>query len=519
MRASGVLLPVFSLPGKYGTGCFSEEAKRFTDKLAAAGQKYWQILPLAHAGGWYSPYQPLSCFAIDPAFIDPDTLIRKGLITDDDASDLVHTAAEQPSDRIDHGALLPIRMKLLRRAFGNFCTGSESSDFRNLHDRFKEFCSSNAYWLDDYALFIALTRYHHTPDWSRWEPEYKVRDPKALKEFADDENIGFYKWLQFEAYSEWQDVCSYAHEKNVEIIGDIPIYAAFESADCWAHPELFKLKKNLKPEAVAGCPPDAFSPTGQIWGNPLYKWSYHKQTGYKWWLERLAQNFEMYDVIRLDHMRGFESFFSVPSNAETALEGHWMRGPGMDFFDHVSSALPNGKFIAEDLGYITPAVQKLIEQTGLPGMKVLQFAFDTDPNNIYLPDHYPKNCVVYTGTHDNDTTVGWYMHLDKEIRRFVTNFIRSQSGGRPEESAKAPEFGAKTAARSLVQIALRSVADTCIIPLQDHLLLGSSARVNTPGTTGDNWNWRMDDDMFTDEVAAYILMLTKESGRLQNGIL
>jgi 4-alpha-glucanotransferase len=251
-----------------------------------------------------------------------------------------------------------------------------------------------------------------------------------------------------------------------------------------------------------------------VWGNPLYKWSYHKKTGFRWWIDRLAQNFGLYDVIRLDHFRGFESFFSIPAKDKTAVNGHWMRGPGIAFFDAVKQALPGSRFIAEDLGYITPAVQKLIEKTGFPGMKVLQFAFDGDPQNLYLPEHYTENCVAYSGTHDNDTTAGWYGSLDREIRKKVTAYLRSRSGSQPEESMKAPEFGVKAATWSLVDAVMRSCAETCIIPLQDYLLYDSSARINVPGTTGDNWCWRMREGAFGEETISYILALTKGTGRL-----
>lgn len=509
MRASGILLPVFSLPGEYGIGCFSKEAYNFIDKLNAAGQRYWQILPLGHAGGCYSPYQPLSCFAMDPAFMDPDPLIDEGLIEPEDSYPLKTLAATHPKDKIDYDALLPVRMELLRKAYGNYCINHQNND------GFKAFCNENAFWLDDYALFISITKEYQDPDWSKWDRRLKMRDPAALEDFAKshEDDIGLYKWLQMKLHEQWQAIVQYAHKKGIEIIGDIPIYSAYESADCWAHPELFKLTKSLRPEAVAGCPPDGFSPTGQVWGNPLYKWTYHKKTGYGWWLDRLRQNFKMYDVIRLDHMRGFESFFSIPAHDETAENGHWMRGPRMDFFNTFKKELPGSRFIAEDLGTVTPAVKRLITETGLPGMKVLQFAFDNDPNNLYLPENYEENCVVYTGTHDNDTTAGWYESLSQDEKRGITAYIRSKSGWQGESSLKAPEFGAKTAASALVQIAMNSRAETCIIPVQDYLLLGSEGRINVPGTTEDNWKWRMDKDAITDGVISYIRMLTKEAGR------
>lgn len=513
MRSSGILLPVFSLPGKYGMGCFSKHAYRFIDKLAGAGQKYWQILPLGHAGGWYSPYQPLSCFAVDPAFIDPETLFEKGLVTENDLKELDEATEQFPADKINYDEIIPLRMQLLRKAHSTFSgiTGKENAD----RGDYNRFCRENNYWLDDYALFISLSKYHDDTDWSHWKKEYKKRSKDALAAYAKEHSgdMDLYRWMQYEAYSQWQNIKKYANERGVEIIGDIPIYSAYESSDCWAHPELFKLTASLRPQAVAGCPPDGFSDTGQVWGNPLYKWSRHKETGYEWWIGRLRQNFRLCDVIRLDHMRGFESFFSIPAKDETAENGRWMRGPGMHLFRKVSEELPNARFIAEDLGTITPKVNKLIKDTGFPGMKVLQFAFDGNMDNPYLPENYTENCVVYTGTHDNDTTVGWYNSLDMDIRRTVTSFIRSQSGRQPDSHFKAPVFDAGTAARSMVSIAMRSRAETCIIPVQDHLLLGSEARVNVPGTTGDNWTWRMREGMMDDDIISYIKMLTRESGR------
>lgn len=509
MRKSGILMPVFSLPGGCGIGCFSKEAYIFIDKLAKAGQSYWQILPLNHVGGWYSPYQPLSCFALDPMFIDPFILYEEGLVCSSAMTTLGLEVKHSEGERIDYKKLLPPRMELYKLAF------ESRQIFSSDDEEFDSFCRKNRFWLDDYSLFIELSRIQGTVDWSKWEKPYRFRDAKALKEFSreNSENILFHKWLQFKAHSQWQNVVNYAHSKGIEIIGDIPIYAAYESADCWANPEMFKLTKALKRQSVSGCPPDGFSPTGQVWGNPLYKWKYHKDTGYDWWIKRLKRNFELYDVIRLDHFRGFESFFSIPAKDDSAENGRWMRGPKMELFDAIKKAIPGGKFIAEDLGYITPAVEKLKDKTGFPGMKVLQFAFDGNPANPYLPENFEENSVAYSGTHDNDTTVGWYRELDDEMKGKVTEYLRSSSGRQPLDSKKAPAFGATAAARSLVSITMRSKADTCIIPIQDYLLLDSSGRVNVPGTTGLNWSWKMDEAAFNDDVISYIAALTHESNR------
>lgn len=508
-------MPVFSLPSRYGIGCFSGEAEEFIDRLAAAGQSYWQILPLGRTGGWYSPYQPLSCFALDPMFIDPDTLFEKGLLEKSDFDALAEAASAYPDTYIEYEALLPPRIAAYKKAYLR-SLGSHADPSPAGGEGHAAFESANSGWLDDYALFASLADRYGTTDWSEWPEDIRRRDPDAVsranEELADD--IGFFKWLQAEAHEEWQAVRSYAHGKGVEIIGDIPIYAAYESADCWAHPELFKLDADLRPSSVAGCPPDAFSETGQIWGNPLYRWKYHSRTGFAWWMDRLIRDFELYDVIRLDHMRGFESYYSIPQGAEDALGGKWIKGPGMSFFRTVRKRIPNARFIAEDLGYITPKVNRLIKKAKLPGMKVLQFAFDSDGANPYLPENYGSDCVVYTGTHDNDTTAGWYGKLEAEQKKKITSYLRRSAGAVEEKSTKAPVFDPKTAAVALVSLAFRSRADLCIIPVQDHLLLGSEGRINVPGTVGTNWRWRMKRGAFTDEAAEYALDLTKESGRL-----
>ena len=510
MRTSGILMPVFSLPSPYGIGCFSGEAEGFIDKLAAAGQRYWQVLPLGRTGGWYSPYQPLSCFALDPMFIDPRTLFEKGLLTKEDIDYLAEEAAKTDSTAIEYETLIPVRHEVFKKAYTAFCQNNGSDE------AFEAFRAANEYWLADYALFASLAAEFEAADWSEWPEDIKKSDSEAValwrEKLADE--IRFFEWLQYEADSQWQSIRAYAHERNVEIIGDIPIYAAFESADCWSHPDLFKLTEGLRPSSVAGCPPDAFSETGQIWGNPLYRWKYHARSGFGWWIQRLKRDFDLYDVIRLDHMRGFESYYSIPADAEDALGGKWIKGPGMSFFRAVKRAIPGAKFIAEDLGYITPKVNRLKKRAKLPGMKVLQFAFDSDGANPYLPENYKDSCVVYTGTHDNDTTAGWYKELVPDMKKRVTAYLRRSAGAVEEKSTKAPVFDPKTAAISLVSLAFRSKADICIIPLQDHLLLGSEGRVNTPGTVGPNWRWRMKEGAFTDDIADYVLELTKESGRL-----
>ena len=501
-RSSGILLPVFSLPSPGGIGCFSREAHHFIDRLSEAGQKYWQILPLGPAGGWNSPYQPLSCFAGDPIYIDPYTLAAKGLLNKDE----LPQDPPKPSDHVDYGRVIPERETLLRKAFTRFRPGK----------KYKEFCADNAWWLEDYAMYMAIRKAAGNSAYQTWTIPFRRRHPDALSSFAVShaKELDYIRWTQFEFFTEWNDILDYAHKKGVQIIGDIPIYVSADSSDCWAHPEMFQFDRHLKPKAVAGCPPDGFNPEGQHWGNPLYDWKKLEADAYSWWKQRLRQNFRMYDLIRIDHTRGFQSYYSIPADAKTAAEGHWRKGPGIHFFEEIEKEFGPGRFIAEDLGHITPAVRKMVKESGLPGMKVLQFAFDGDPHNPYLPTNFDRHCVVYTGTHDNNTTRGWYTSLGNDTKKQITAYIRAQMGCHPIQSVKAPIFGASQAAVSLTEVALHCIADLCIIPMQDHLLLGSEARVNTPGTVGSfNWSWRMVPDAFTPELAEYIGQLTSDSGR------
>lgn len=503
MRKSGILLPVFSLPSKGGIGCFSGEAYDFIDCLARSGQSCWQVLPFCHAGGWYSPYQPVSCFAGDPVYIDPQTLFEKGLLTEAEITDYFEAAGA--GTRINYIRLLPLREALLRKAFSRFRGG----------DDFIEFCRSSSSWLDDYALYMALMKAHGGGSWDSWEDRYRSRDKRALRAFASEnsEELDFYRWCQYEFTLEWLSVKKHAHKKGIEIIGDIPIYAAYESADCWAHPELFKLDRDLKPLATAGCPPDAFSKDGQMWGNPLYRWPEHRRTGYEWWISRIKRNFGFFDIIRIDHIRGIQAYYQIPRNSATAANGRWIKGPGMSFFRALEKAIPGGRYIAEDLGTITKDVRRLIEKTGFPGMKVLQFAFDGGKDNPYLLENIGENSVVYTGTHDNDTTVGWYRSLDTRTKKIVTSYIRKFTGGAiaPE---RAPLLDSFYVSRAMIDMAFMSRAKLCMIPMQDWLSLGSEARINTPGTTGRNWEWRMAGGAFTDTLSEYILDITRRSGRI-----
>lgn len=492
MRRNGMLLPIASLPSPYGIGGFSKEAYEFIDLLEETGQKLWQILPLGPTSYGDSPYQSFSTFAGNLYFIDLDTLAEKGWLTKEacEASDYGDNESY-----IDYGRIYNSRFVLLKQAFLN-------SDILS-DEKFTEFCKDNQHWLPDYALYMALKNQNDGKSWIEWEEETRLRKPEAVEYYKKEleEECNFYEFLQYEFHEQWTKVKEYAHKKGIQIVGDVPIYVAFDSADTWANPELFQLDEKNLPLGVAGCPPDAFSATGQLWGNPLYNWAYHKKTGYDWWLKRIAYCFDLYDIVRIDHFRGFDEYYSIPYGDETAVNGHWEKGPGMDLFNTVKEKLGELDIIAEDLGFLTESVFQLLKDSGYPGMKVLQFAFDPSEDSDYLTYKYQRNCVVYTGTHDNDTTAGWFEKLsdgDKDVAlRYMNSFYT------PKEEQHW----------DLIALAMRSTADTCIIPVQDFLGLGSEARINMPSTLGDNWKWRMTKGAFSEELKEKIRRMTKLYGR------
>ena len=491
-RASGILLPVFSLPSEYGIGCFSKEAYEFVDMLKRAGQSYWQILPLGPTGYGDSPYQSFSTYAGNPYYIDLRALIQEGLLTEDECRGYDFGNED---DCIDYEKIYRSRFKALRRAFDRFGKNGE----------YEAFVRENAFWLDDYSLYMAIKDKNNGVSWIEWDEPLKNRDEAAL-EVARHElsrEIEFYKFQQYQFDRQWKKLHTYANENGVKIIGDIPIYVAFDSADTWAAPEMFQFDGNNEPIGVAGCPPDAFSATGQLWGNPLYKWEYHKDTGYEWWIKRIEYCFKLYDVVRIDHFRGFDEYYFIPYGEKTAINGHWMPGPGMDLFNAIEAKLGRPAIIAEDLGFLTPSVHKLLQDSGFPGMKVLQFAFDARESSNYLPHTYPANCVVYTGTHDNDTTRGWYHEVGRNAREFAKEYMCKP---RLDEDSLAGDF---------IAMAMSSVADLCVIPMQDYLGLGSEARINIPSTLGGNWVWRMKKGQFNEETVKEVERVTRLYGRLQ----
>ena len=480
MRRAGILMAVSSLPSKYGIGCFSKEACEFVDCLVNAGQSIWQILPLGPTSYGDSPYQSFSTFAINPYFIDPETLISYGWITEEDCNEYDWG---KKSDRVDYAAVYAARFKLLKKAF----TAAKKKNDSKVTKAFLSFKNENEFWLPDYALFMALKDAHDGKAWSEWEEELKVRKEGALKEafkkYADE--VEFYEFLQFEAAREWKAVKDYANEKGISIVGDIPIYVAFDSSDAWAAPELFQFK-DMEPVAVAGCPPDAFTADGQLWGNPLYNWPYHKETDYAWWMKRLGHSFEIYDIVRIDHFRGFDAYYSIPYPAENARKGKWVKGPGYDLFKTMKERLGDHPVIAEDLGFLTASVKRLVKKTGYPGMKVLQFAFNAGEDSDYLPHNFNPNTVVYTGTHDNDTTLSWYEGLKAADKKMADKYL-----GIPKDEKKAeiPWY--------MIKAAYASVSELAVIPMQDVLSLGGAARMNFPSTLGGNWEWRMKSGAFT----------------------
>lgn len=484
-------MPVSSIPSKYGIGTFSKEAYEFVDFLEKSGQRLWQILPLGPTGYGDSPYQSFSTFAGNPYFIDPETLVREGLLTkeDCDAYDFGEDAGS-----VDYEKIYLSRFKLLYQAYKNSHIEKEEA--------FKSFCQENSYWLADYALYMAVKNSFEGKSWIYWDDEIKQRSPKALayyrEKYADE--ILFYQFQQYMFAKQWYALKAYANSKNIEIVGDIPIYVALDSADTWANPQLFQLDETCTPIAVAGCPPDAFSATGQLWGNPLYRWEYHKETGYQWWIQRIAYCYKLYDVVRIDHFRGFDEYYSIPYGDETAQYGRWEKGPGYEIFQALKAELGKIQVIAEDLGFLTPSVIKLVKKTGYPGMKVLQFAFDSREESDYLPHNYTQNSVVYTGTHDNDTTVSWYHTLAARDKRFAKKYLDIR--------------GNKNVHWIFIRAALSSVADTAVIPMQDYLGLDGAARMNEPSTLGKNWKWRMAEGACTDALAQEIRAMVKLYGRL-----
>ena len=489
MRESGILMPVSSLPGPYGIGCFGAEALKFVDFLAAAGQHIWQLLPLSPTGYGDSPYQSCSAFAGNPYFIDLDALKADGLLT---AAQLKAEPWGTDPLSVDYGTLYTSRYKVLRAAYAAW-REKYAGRFGCAHyypDDYYAFTLTNESWLNDYALYMALKTANGMKSWAEWPREYRLRDAGALAEFAagQEEEIGFWKFLQYEFAVQWKKVKDYANEKGIKILGDIPIYVSADSVDAWVGGELFELDAQGGFARVAGCPPDYFSADGQLWGNPLYNWPYHKQTGYAWWVRRVRHALGIYDLLRIDHFRGFDTYWAIPAGSSTARTGKWENGPGMDLFRALEAALGKLPIIAEDLGDLVPSVRKLLADSTFPGMKVLQFAFGGGDNE-YLPHNHVKNSVVYPGTHDNTTLTDWWVNTAtaKEKANAAAYLHLTPCKPTAKEVAAVRTDAARTA---LLRAALGSVADRAIIPMADWLGLGAEAHLNTPGKLGGNWAWR-----------------------------
>ena len=469
MRSSGVLMHISSLPSPYGIGTLGKEARKFVDFLVKAQQTYWQVLPICPTSYGDSPYQSFSSFAGNPYFIDLEKLCSEKLLTRKECQ-----AYDWGGDiaKVDYGILYQNRYPLLHKAFGRFR--------KNIPEDYEDFCREQEEWLDDYALFMALKDTHAGASWAEWEQELKKREPEAMEHAKEElaEEIDFWKMLQYLFYKQWEELKSYANEKGVRIIGDVPIYVAMDSADVWANPSQFYLDETLTPIDVAGCPPDAFSADGQLWGNPLFRWDVMKNDGYRWWMKRMDKMSKLFDVVRIDHFRGFESYYAIPFGDKTAKNGEWRKGPGIELFHTMEQELGKLDIIAEDLGFLTEAVHEMLAESGYPGMKLIQFAFDSREDGDYLPHNYNKNSVVYAGTHDNDTILGWMKTAPKPCVAFAKEYLNLIK----EEGYN---WG-------VMRAVWASVSDTAVVTMQDLLGIGSKGRMNTPSTLGCNWMWRME---------------------------
>lgn len=494
-RASGILLPVFSLPSPYGIGTFGREAYRFVNFLAAAGQQYWQILPVGPTSFGDSPYQSFSTFAGNPYFIDLELLQRRGLLTE---TELLKAKLQRNFRQIDYALLFHNRFPLLRTAYERARELDEGALSR--------FRQRQAHWIEDYALFMALKAAFENKSWTEWPEDIRLRNPQALERWREQlaPECSYWAWLQMVFFRQWGALKRYANKKGIEIIGDLPIYVAQDSADAWANPDIFWFDEELNPVKVAGVPPDGFSATGQLWGNPLYRWDVLRERGYDWWVERVKMSLLVYDRVRIDHFRGFDTYYAVPYGDTTAERGEWMQGPGLELFLLLTEKLGgeyDGKLpiIAEDLGYLTDSVRELLRGSGFPGMKVLEFAFDSREESDYLPHNYGHNCVVYTGTHDNDTVAGWFKSASPEDVRFCRDYLQLTR-------REGENWG-------FIRGAWASTADLAIAQMQDFLNLGSEARVNTPSTLGGNWCWRLQRGQLTPQLAKRIRQMTRLYGR------
>lgn len=489
-RQSGILLHPTSLPGNHGIGTFGREAYDFIDFLGEAGQKLWQILPLGPTGYGESPYQCFSSIAGNPLLINLEMLQEEGWLSKSDLEDHSGKLAHY----VDFGKVRKQKLPLLKKAFLAFKPKAR------INKDFKSFCTNKAVWLDDFSLFVALKEKFRGKPWNLWPKALRLRDAETLKSYRQElkEEILYHKFVQYIFFKQWNDVKAYANKNGIKIIGDIPLYVAYDSVDVWSKPENFLLDKGSKPIRVAGVPPDYFSATGQLWGNPVYDWDYQEKDGFYWWIERMWSSLELYDIIRIDHFRGLSAFWSVPYGEKTAEKGKWVHAPGKKLFKTLINELGELPIIAEDLGVMTKEVEELRDGFGFPGMKILQFAFDSEEGNNFLPHTYTENCVVYTGTHDNNTVLGWYQNASAKDRKSLKQYIGNLDDG---------------VVKSMIRLAWASVADMAIIPLQDLLELDEDARMNMPGTINKNWLWKFRPKDLTHVHAEWLRKLTETYGR------
>lgn len=492
-RSSGILLHPTSFPSRFGIGDLGSEAYQFIDFLAKSYQQYWQVLPLGPTGYGNSPYASYSAMAGNPLLISPERLRDEGLLADEDFA-----IPAFPLDKVDFDQVAPIKVQLLKKACENFKTKATSLQ----QQEFSGFCESKAFWLDDYALFMALKDSLNGSSWHTWKPEFAQRQTEAINHAQEEllDEIYYHKYTQFAFFRQWSELKQYANMRGIQIIGDIPIYVAHDSADVWANPDIFCLDQNTGVASLmAGVPPDYFSATGQLWGNPVYNWEKLQQLGFKWWVQRFQAMLDYIDIIRIDHFRGFQAYWAVEQGETTAMNGRWIDAPGYALFETLNDKLGKLPVLAEDLGVITPEVEDLRDKFEFPGMKILQFGFGSDPGNPYLPFNYQRNCVVYTGTHDNDTTVGWFNQLSEHEKQSVLTYLGCTSS--------------EGINWDLIRLALSSIANQAIIPLQDVLGLGTEARMNVPGYAEGNWNWRYQADAVTEELRTRLKTLTTAYGR------
>ncbi len=498
-RAAGILMPVSSLPSRYGIGCFDEEAYRFVDFLERSGQTYWQILPLNPQNpqplAYDSPYQGFSAFAGSPFYISLDALVREGVLTKEEVEEA--DFGSDP-DRVDYDKLFAHRFPLLRKAYERSRIAEQPE--------YQQFIKDNSWWLNDYALFMAVRSFFKDADWPDWPEDIARRYAYAIDYYNQMLyfDVEFHKYIQFKFYQQWHALKSYANSHHIRIIGDIPIYVYFESADVWAHSELFQLNDKNRQSAVAGCPPDSFSADGQVWGTPLYRWEKHREDHFGWWMSRLWFNFQQCDLLRIDHFRGLDEYFSIPAG-KTAKEGHWEKGPGMALFQQMWQNMGYKPVIVEDLGFMTESVREMVRDTGFPNMKVLQFAFEPDDvgaSNDYLVHNIPEHCVVYPGTHDNDPINGWFAGQPARIQHLIRRYFGQET------------LPAERMHEVFIRAAMMCRAETCVILMQDHLGMGHEARMNEPSRQDNNWYWRLRPGMLTDETERRIFEITRRYGRL-----